>query len=92
MSKDYKKQYEGKTILVTGGAGAIGTNLCAALVDAGARMVIILDDLTSGYIWNVPGKKNIMFVNGCVTDDIMLKRVFFEQPQYVYHLAAFLRT
>lgn len=86
---DYKTKYKGKIILVTGGAGAIGSNLCAELSDAGARMVIILDDLTSGYIWNVPRKKNIMFVNGCVTDDIILKRVFFEQPQYVYHLAAF---
>lgn len=89
MKTQYKDCYKDKTILVTGGAGAIGTNLCAALVDAGARMVIILDDLTSGYTWNIPKKKNIMFVNGCVTDDIMLKRVFFEQPQYVYHLAAF---
>lgn len=89
MNEDYKNCYEGKVILVTGGAGAIGTNLCAALVDAEAKMVIILDDLSSGYTWNIPQRKNIMFVKGCVTDDIMLKRVFFEQPQYVFHLAAF---
>lgn len=89
MSENYKKCYEDKVILVTGGSGAIGTNLCAALVDEGARMVIVLDDLSSGYTWNIPKKKNIMFVNGCITDDIYLKRVFFEQPQYVFHLAAF---
>ncbi|MBF0553707.1 MAG: NAD-dependent epimerase/dehydratase family protein [Nitrospirae bacterium] len=80
--------YKGKVILVTGGAGAIGTNLCTSLADLGAGMVIILDDLSSGYIWNIPRKKNIMFVKGCVTDDIYLKRVFFEQPKYVFHLAA----
>ncbi len=89
MEEAYYSAYHDKTILVTGGAGAIGTNLCSALSDAGAKLVIILDDLSSGYTWNIPQKKNIMFVKGCVTDDIILKRVFFEQPQYVYHLAAF---
>lgn len=89
MGKDYLNAYKDEVILVTGGAGAIGSNLCAALSDVGAKMIIILDDLLSGYTWNVPQKKNIMFVKGCVTDDIMLKRVFFEQPQYVFHLAAF---
>jgi len=89
MAEEYKKCYKDKIILVTGGAGAIGSNLCGALVDAGAKMVIILDDLESGHTWNIPKRKNIMFIRGCVTDDIMLKRVFFEQPKYVYHLAAF---
>lgn len=86
---DYLDFYKDKVILVTGGAGAIGTNLCAALSDAGAKMVIILDDLSSGYTWNIPQKKNIMFVQGCLTDDVYLKRVFFEKPEYVFHLAAF---
>ncbi|WP_420265608.1 NAD-dependent epimerase/dehydratase family protein [Candidatus Magnetominusculus dajiuhuensis] len=81
--------YEDKVVLVTGGAGAIGTNLCSELSEAGAKMVIILDDLSSGYTWNIPQKKNIMFVQGCVTDDISLKRVFFEKPEYIFHLAAF---
>ncbi|MDI6891099.1 MAG: NAD-dependent epimerase/dehydratase family protein [Thermodesulfovibrionales bacterium] len=89
MQTEHSSAYKDKVILVTGGAGAIGTNLCGALADAGAKMVIILDDLLSGYTWNIPQKKNIMFVKGCITDDIMLKRVFFEKPQYVYHLAAF---
>ena len=86
---DYKTKYKGKIILVTGGAGAIGSNLCAELSDAGAKLIIVLDDLSSSYTWNIPQKKNIMFVVGCVTDDIILKRVFFEQPEYVFHLAAF---
>lgn len=89
MEQEYLKSYEGRVVLVTGGAGAIGTNLCRALADAGARLVIILDDLSSGYVWNIPSKPNVMFVRGCITDDIALKRVFFEQPRYVFHLAAF---
>lgn len=89
MQAEYLSVYKDAVILVTGGAGAIGTNLCSALSDAGAKMIIILDDLSSGYIWNIPQRKNIMFVEGCVTDDVYLKRVFFEQPRYVLHLAAF---
>lgn len=89
MENEYVNTYRDKVVLVTGGAGAIGTNLCDALSDAGAKMVVILDDLSSGYTWNIPSKKNIMFVRGCVTSDIDLKRVFFERPSHVFHLAAF---
>lgn len=89
MQGEYLNEYKDKVILVTGGAGAIGTNLCVALADVGAKMVIILDDLSSGYTWNIPLRRNIMFVRGCITDDVFLKRVFFEQPGYVFHLAAF---
>lgn len=89
MDDKYLSAYENEIILVTGGAGAIGTNLCSALSDAGAKMVIILDDLSSGSLWNIPQRNNIMFVEGSVTNDICLKRVFFERPGYVFHLAAF---
>lgn len=89
MEKEYLQAYKDRIILVTGGAGAIGTNLCRSLADAGARLVIILDDLSSGYTWNIPQKPNIMFVRGSVADELSLKRVFFEKPKYVFHLAAF---
>ena len=81
-------EYEGKVVLVTGGAGCIGTNLCRKLAELNAARVIILDDLSSAYEWNVPKAKNIVFVKGSVLDDEMLKRVFKEKPGYVFHLAA----
>ena len=80
-------EYEGKVVLVTGGAGAIGSNLCRRLAELGAK-VIILDDLSSAYEWNVPKAKSIVFVKGSILDDEMLKRVFKEKPDYVFHLAA----
>lgn len=89
MTDNYKASYKDKIILVTGGAGAIGSNLSAALSDAGARLVVILDDLSSGYTWNIPLGKNIIFVKGDLVDDVYLKRIFFEKPQIVFHLAAF---
>ena len=88
MVEDIHSEYDGKTILVTGGAGAIGGNLCRKLSELNAKKVIILDDLSSSYEWNIPKTKNIMFVKGSILDDEMLKRVFKEKPEYVFHLAA----
>jgi UDP-glucose 4-epimerase len=86
--RDYSSDYEGKTILVTGGAGAIGGNLCRKLSEMNAKKVIILDDLSSSYEWNIPKADNIFFANGSILNDEMLKRVFKEKPEYVFHLAA----
>ena len=65
--------YEGKIVLVTGGAGCIGTNLCRKLAELGAEKVVILEDLSSAYEWNIPRADNISFVNGSILDDEMLK-------------------
>ena len=86
---DYKENIGGKTILVTGGAGAIGSNLARTLAEHGAKIVIILDDLSAGFEWNIPAMPNVLFVKGSVLDEFMLKRIFSEKPDIVYHLAAF---
>ncbi len=86
---DYKNEYKGKKILVAGGAGAIGSNLTRALAEAGAAKVIVLDDLSSAERWNIPSLPNVLFAEGDILDEIKLKRVFFEEPEYVFHLAAF---
>jgi nucleoside-diphosphate-sugar epimerase len=85
---DYQQYYEGKNILVTGGAGAIGSNLTRALGELGARLIIVLDDLSSAENWNVPALPNVLFVEGSILDEVELKRVFFEGPELVFHLAA----
>jgi len=86
--------YIGKNILVTGGAGAIGSNLIIALskLTGESGKVVVLDNLSSikkKYPWNVTPLKNIMFVEGDVRNDIDLKRVFKENIHLVFHLAAF---
>src|SRR5438309_4894246 len=85
----YLQSYDGKKVLVTGGGGSIGTNLVRALVKAGAGLVIILDDLSAAYEWNIPSLPGVMVVRGSVDDDVSLKRVFNERVDLVYHLAAF---
>ena len=75
---DYLRAYEGRTVLVTGGAGAIGSNLTRSLAGAGAR-VIILDNLSSAERWSVPSLPGLLFVEGDIRDEVILKRVFFER-------------
>jgi len=86
---DYHGHYQAKTVLITGGAGAIGSSLTRAIAGLGARTVIVLDDLSAGYRWNVPSLPNVLFVEGSITDDVALKRVFALEPSIVFHLAAF---
>ncbi len=52
------------------------------------QLVLVLDDLSSASRWNVPALANVMFVEGSILDEVELKRVFFEGPDLVFHLAA----
>lgn len=94
LDEKIKQYYDGRVILVTGGAGAIGSNLIIALSElvGNTGKIIVLDNLSSIKIkepWNVASLPNIMFVLGDVRNDIDLKRVFKEEPTLVFHLAAF---
>jgi nucleoside-diphosphate-sugar epimerase len=82
------KTLGGQTVLVTGGAGAIGTNLVVTLNELGASRIVILDNLSSAYEWNIPKGPRIRFVRGDVLDDETLTTVFKDRPDVVYHLAA----
>lgn len=84
----YLEAYKGKRIVVTGGAGAIGSNLTRRLAELGSQ-VLIMDDLSSSKRWNVPSLHGVLFVEGDILDEVRLKRVFFERPQVIFHLAAF---
>lgn len=79
--------YQNKTVLITGGAGCVGSNLSLKL-SRHAEKIIILDNLDSSYPWNIPSADNIQFVKGDILDDEKLKLVFKETPDYVFHLAA----
>jgi len=94
LKKEILEYYRGRTILVTGGAGAIGSNLIIALsmLAGNAGKIIVLDNLSAIKVkdpWNVTPLPNIMFVLGDVRNEVDLKRVFKEAPSIVFHLAAF---
>jgi len=80
--------FKGKTVLVTGGAGAIGSNLVKKLNELETNRIIIIDDLSSSYEWNIPQGSKIQFIKGDILDDEKLKWAFKCKPQIVFHLAA----
>ncbi|MFC1920707.1 NAD-dependent epimerase/dehydratase family protein [Chloroflexota bacterium] len=86
--EQYRSNYKDKNVLITGGAGCIGSNLVKALVEAGAAKITVLDDLSAAEKWNIPVAPNVFFIQGSVLDEEILKRAFSGKPDYVFHLAA----
>jgi UDP-glucose 4-epimerase len=80
------------TVLVTGGAGFIGSHLCDRLLAEGHR-VIAVDDLSTGRIANLSdargyGKKEFTFFNMDVRAEGLLPLFERHRPEVVMHLAA----
>jgi len=84
----YLNEYKGKSILITGGAGCIGSNLTKALIKAEAAKIIVLDDLSAAERWNIPVDPSVAFIEGNILDEEVLKRAFSERLDLVFHLAA----
>jgi UDP-glucose 4-epimerase len=75
------------SVLVTGGAGFIGSHVARHLLDAG-QDVVVLDDLSGGYEENVPAGANL--VAGSVVDPELVEELFREHEfSHVFHLAAY---
>ena len=74
-------------VVVTGGAGFIGSNLCRHLLAApSVSSVVVLDDLSTGNRANLDGL-DVTFVLGSITDDAALDEAFAGAGAVV-HLAA----
>ena len=75
-------------VLVTGGAGYIGSVLVNKLIEAG-HQVNVLDDLSNGFKENID--KNANFINGSILDDNKLNKAL-DEVEIVMHLAAKIRV
>ncbi|BAU92205.1 UDP-glucose 4-epimerase [Methylorubrum populi] len=74
-------------VLVTGGAGYIGSHMVLALVDAGHEEVVVLDDLSTGYDWALPPE--VRLVVGDVADQALVtETILRHQVDVVAHFAA----
>jgi UDP-glucose 4-epimerase len=76
---------EGTRVLVTGGAGFVGSNLVRRLIGEGAR-VTVLDDLFTGRLENLPAT-GFEFERGSVTDAALVTRMVAAH-EVVFHAAA----
>ena len=74
-------------VLITGGAGFIGSNLSEKLVKLGYKVTVI-DNLSTGRLGNLKKiKKKIKFINYDISKDSKRFRNFFKNVKWVFHLA-----
>ena len=87
-SGEILEQYRGKRILITGGCGCIGSNLVRTLLKAEPERIVVLDDLSASYEWNLEKDEKVAFIKGSILDEEAMTKAFSVKPNYVFHLAA----
>lgn len=75
-----------KKVLVTGGAGFIGSNLVDELIESG-HLVVIIDDLSTGFARNLNPQAKFYLAD--IRDAALMRKIFdLEAPEIVNHHAA----
>jgi len=74
-------------IVITGGAGFIGSNLAEVLALAPNNEVCVVDDLSTGRVENLPIASGIEFIKGSITDLQLMNEVLAD-ADFVFHQAA----
>jgi nucleoside-diphosphate-sugar epimerase len=83
-----KAAFRGSNILVVGGAGFVGSNLCHTLLGSDPGRITVVDNLLSADISNVPEAEVLEFVLGSITQDCILEGLP-KDIDYVFHLATY---
>ncbi len=94
--EDIYKHIQGKTILVTGGGGSIGSELCRQIAAHGPKQLIIFDiyennayDIEQELKRKYGASLNLVVLIGSVRDSRRIEMVFQRyKPEIVYHAAA----
>lgn len=77
------------TILITGGAGNVGSALAIELAGNSNHLIVIVDNLSTGHIHKVPKKENVVLIPADVNDYDDVVAIFGRYNfDYVFHYAA----
>jgi len=82
------QKFQDQKILVVGGAGFVGSNLCLKLLESNPYKLCIVDNLLSSDITNVPKGENVEFILGSISDDKILHSLPLDFD-YIFHLSTY---
>ncbi len=71
-----------KRVIVVGGAGFVGSNLCRKLLETDVAEILVIDNLLSAERENIPESKRIIFWEGSIADDAVLKKLMMNMTTY----------
>jgi nucleoside-diphosphate-sugar epimerase len=75
-------------VLVTGGAGFVGSNLVRELLAADVGSIHVIDNLLSAERWNLPEDPRVRLIEGSAADDQILEAID-DNYQYIFHLCTY---
>ncbi len=80
--------FKNQKVLVVGGAGFVGSNLVHQILEQGPREIIVVDNLLSSDVSNIPADNKVRFIFGSITNDEILRNLP-DDLDYVFHLACY---
>lgn len=80
--------FKNQKVLVVGGAGFVGSNLVHQILEQDPREIIVVDNLLSSDVSNIPADNKVRFVFGSITDDEILRNLP-DDLDYAFHLACY---
>ena len=80
--------FDDSKVLVIGGCGFVGSNLCLQLLDKNIKQITVVDNLLSSEIQNLPKSEKIKFILGSIADDKILYSLD-KNYDYIFHLATY---
>lgn len=83
-----KLTFTGANVLVVGGAGFVGSNLVHQILEQAPNEIIVVDNLLSSDVANIPSDPRVRFVFGSITEDKILAALP-EDLDFAFHLACY---
>jgi len=85
--RNHSSEISGQRVLITGGAGAIGSKLSKQL--APKNQILVIDNYSSGHPSNLEGIPHAQIIDGDIRDESLLSNIFAKhRPEVVFHFAA----